>query len=632
MELEVLRMKERVEIALEIGESHFREFKSTFEGTAGNKKLRDIKEICIDIARTLVAFANADGGELYVGVEDDSTITGVGFTENKITYLMESPDVYVHENTPLPALRKSVIKMNDKKILYFSVTKGTNYVYITSDGKCLQRKDLESVPIPPEEIKLSRQEQTSREYDRQFVDSASLSDLDIDLVNSFSKDLYKISAEKFLQYLELGEFDGGRIHLKKAALLLFANNVHHWHPRVQVRVIKVNGTELLSGEDYNVLFDDETSDCIVKLIEKGWELLRPHLVETKLSSDALFKAQIMYPELACKEALINAIAHRDYSIEGRGIEIYIYTDRIEFVSPGELLSSIKIDDIKKQKGIHQSRNTLVARTLREIGYMRELGEGFKRIFKLLDDNELLPPELLSSNNYFKVMMHQKTIYSKEEKLWLDNFLDIPLSRDEKTIVRMGCFGKLLSPQDIWEAVGIVDTDYYRQLLESLRKKGILVSKVAKQEAIKIAKEKRINKKSVSRFLIQTPQLKIIQNKALSMELDDSDYEKLFISNLSYDTNESEITDLFDKYGEVVSVSLPVNRETLKIRGFAFVEFEKAESAEKVFEDRRNIYLGGRKIYIQRYKRKNVHSAICSEQSKGESKTQEPQNTVHSREN
>ncbi|NLZ53866.1 MAG: hypothetical protein GX892_12130 [Thermoanaerobacteraceae bacterium] len=610
-ELEILRMRERVEMALEIGESHFREFKSSFEGPPGNKKMRDIKELCSDIARTLVAFANADGGELYVGIEDDSTITGVAYTDDQIKYIIESPELYVHKSTPLPSLKKKVVNIDDKKVLYFSVTKGINHVYITSDGKCLQRKDLESVPIPPEEIELSRQEQVSREYDRQFVDSASLSDLDIDLINSFSRELYRISAEKFLQYLELGEFVGERIRLKRAALLLFSNNPNRWHPRLQVRVIKVNGTELLSGEDYNVVIDDEVSDCIVKLIEKGWELIRPHLVETKFSTDALFRTQVMYPELACKEALINAIAHRDYSVEGRGVEVYIFTDRIEFVSPGELLSSIKIDDIIKQKGVHQSRNTLIARTLREIGYMRELGEGFKRIFKLLDDNELMPPELISTNNFFKVVMHQKTVYTKEEKLWLENFSHIPLTRDEKTVVRMGCYGKLLSPQAIWDTVGIVDTDYYRQILESLKKKGLLISKVSKSEAMSIAKAKNINKKSVPRFLVQLPQKvqkDIVENHEFD---DDSDYEKLYICNLPYETDESEICDLFSKYGEVVSVSLPINRETSKPRGFAFVEFDKRESAEKAFNDRKNIYLKGRKIYIQRYKRSNYHLSTNS---------------------
>ncbi|MDR5671261.1 ATP-binding protein, partial [Burkholderia cenocepacia] len=68
---------ERAKTAIDLGESHFREFKSALDGRPGEKKKRPIKEIATDIAQTLVAFANADGGELLVGVEDNGEITGI---------------------------------------------------------------------------------------------------------------------------------------------------------------------------------------------------------------------------------------------------------------------------------------------------------------------------------------------------------------------------------------------------------------------------------------------------------------------------------------------------------------------------------------------------------------------------
>jgi len=74
MDIEILRLKERLEIALDLGESHYREFKSGLQGQPDKKTNRDIKDVCDDISRTLVAFANADGGELLVGVEDSGTV------------------------------------------------------------------------------------------------------------------------------------------------------------------------------------------------------------------------------------------------------------------------------------------------------------------------------------------------------------------------------------------------------------------------------------------------------------------------------------------------------------------------------------------------------------------------------
>ena len=183
-----------------------------------------------------------------------------------------------------------------------------------------------------------------------------------------------------------------------------------------MRLLKVDGTVLETGKDYNVIYDDEATKNIILLIENSWDLIRPHLVETRFSEEAKFKTQIIYPELACREALINAIAHRDYSVEGRGIEVSIFHDRFEINSPGGLLSSISINDLRQLKGVHQSRNSLIAKTLREIGYMRELGEGMRRIFKVIRDSDLKAPDLDSNQERFSITLHQKFIYSKRGKI------------------------------------------------------------------------------------------------------------------------------------------------------------------------------------------------------------------------
>ncbi|MCK4825198.1 putative DNA binding domain-containing protein, partial [bacterium] len=346
MELEILKLSERIDIALQLGESHFREFKSGFEGPPGQKIPRNPKEISVNIAQTLVAFANADGGELLVGVEDDGTVSGLEFTDEKLDVLLAAPKTHVHKDTPLPSTRTTLITYENKTLLYFSIPKGADYIYLTSDGRCLQRKDKESVPISSENISFSRTEIISREYDRVFVDGADISDLNYSLISQVAERISKgMSFEKCLQHLELAEFDGSRFRLRRAALLLFATNPSKWHPRLQVRILKIDGTEIKSGEEYNVMKDEEVSDNIITLIESSWELLRGYLTETRFSKDAIFLTQIIYPETACREALINAIAHRDYSIDGRGIEVRVYSDRLEIESPGGLLSSISIQDL-----------------------------------------------------------------------------------------------------------------------------------------------------------------------------------------------------------------------------------------------------------------------------------------------
>lgn len=150
-----------------------------------------------------------------------------------------------------------------------------------------------------------------------------------------------------------------------------------------------------TGEEYNIVTDEVIVGNILTLADRAWEALPPHLVQTRFDKSARFEQRSIYPELACREALLNAIAHRDYSDEGRGIEVFIFDSHLEVRNPGRLLSSVRLEDIVSQRGVHQSRSSYVARVLREVGYMRELGEGMRRIYDLMHKNELAPPSFVA---------------------------------------------------------------------------------------------------------------------------------------------------------------------------------------------------------------------------------------------
>src|SRR5262245_22986504 len=105
LDVELLRLNERIEIALQLGESHCGVFKSGLIGAPSNQKQRPLKEVCVDVGETLVAFANADGGELLVGVEDDGTVSGLSYDEQGLTLLQHAVTTHVHRDTPLPPPR-----------------------------------------------------------------------------------------------------------------------------------------------------------------------------------------------------------------------------------------------------------------------------------------------------------------------------------------------------------------------------------------------------------------------------------------------------------------------------------------------------------------------------------------------
>ncbi len=406
---DILLLTDRVRNTLILGESHFREFKSALEGRPDNKKPRLTKSICADIGEALVSFANADGGAVLIGVEDDGTITGIPHSEDDIQRMLNAIRTHVYQNQQLPLNNANKLILDGKIILYFSVNKGTTMIYQLPDGRCVRRKDKETMPASVNQIQFERQEIKSREYDSQFVDGANVTDLDVKLLQGIANQYIKgLSVERYLQQIGLAEYAQNGLRLRRAALLLFAKDIDRWHPRCQVRFLKVMGNTLEAGEKYNVMSDDTVKGNIFELVIKSWEHLRSYLAyKTEFSANIRFVQKYIYPEGAVREAILNAIAHRDYSISNP-IEIYIFNDRMEIKSPGALLSNLTINNLYQLEGSHESRNALIAKVLRENELMRELGEGMKRIFDLMREQDLVKPELYSNGLWFRVTLSNKT--------------------------------------------------------------------------------------------------------------------------------------------------------------------------------------------------------------------------------
>jgi len=503
LDTQILLVQERLKNNLTLGESHFCEFKSALHGP-DRKRRRKVSDVAKDIGETLVAFANADGGTLIVGAEDDGTISGLSYAEDDIAVLRNAPKSHVHPDTPLSGVRTHLLPIEDKTVLVFIVQKGTRYIYLTSDGRCLQRRNTDTVPVASEQIQFERHEELSREYERQWVDGASVRDLDMDLLNRVTETVLPgLSAEKRLQFFSLAEFADGSLRLNRAALLLFASNIGKWHPRSEIRLQQVAGSKLLTGSDYNVIRDETHAGNMLELLSQGWEHVRKFLGQKRLV-DGTFQIQLPYPEDACREALVNAIAHRDYSIQGRPIEIMAFNDRIEIRNPGRLLSTVRLSELREGEGVHDSRNAYIARVLRVLGYMQEMGEGIRRISALLDGLELVPPEINSVDHSFLISFYQRNIFSPAERAWLDSFRQYDLSREEKLVILLGQGGNLISYSQISETLGIANYLEYGPIVMTLRSRGLLSSVLEEGAVRSTARQQGIEPGQVPRFVIRMP--------------------------------------------------------------------------------------------------------------------------------
>ncbi len=111
----------------------------------------------------LVGFANADGGDLLIGVEDDSSITGVPHSVADIRTILEATSSHIFKGQILPISHATSVELDGQIVLLFSVTKGTTQIYQLPVGRCVRRRDRECVPVAFAEIQFERQEVRSRE-------------------------------------------------------------------------------------------------------------------------------------------------------------------------------------------------------------------------------------------------------------------------------------------------------------------------------------------------------------------------------------------------------------------------------------------------------------------------------------
>lgn len=168
---------------------------------------------------------------------------------------------------------------------------------------------------------------------------------------------------------------------------------------------------------------------------------------------------------------------------------------MEVRSPGSLLSSLSIADLKELQGAHQSRNVFIARVMRELGYMREMGEGIRRIFRSVRESELVDPEIRTGINSFSITLFYQSIFAPQDVQWLNGYEDFSLNKQEQRVVLLGRDGNLISTQQIFDTLELVDTEDFRALQEQLRQKGLIYS--AKEKA-------RRNPRRQPRYRVRSP--------------------------------------------------------------------------------------------------------------------------------
>lgn len=432
-----------------------------------------------DILKHIVAFANAEGGQLVIGIEDNGDITG--FNSQAANSIHEFINIPLTElrNTPLIIHHKIIDVVNLKEesdnILILDIQMSSQRVIKSYDEKIYLRQADQSVFLNADQVIQLEYDRGQRYFEDETIQNSSIDDLDIDIISDY-KEKMDIKTMSDIDVLEARNlfYDG---KFTTAGILLFGKNPTKYLPQARIKVVKYDSNTADVGSDINIVKEITFDSAIPKLITDVTRFIRTQLREFQyLDPDTgQFKKMPEYPEFAWFEGVVNAVTHRDYSYRGDHIKILLFDDRIEINSPGLLPNIVTIKNIKNTR---YSRNPRIARILSEFGWVKEMNEGVKRIYSEMEKFYLNQPTYSEPNQTVLLQLENNIIsrhlrVTERLKILLESDIYDGLSMDEKNIIMyMYNSGETLKTS---EASIILErgSTYTKSLLRSLVDKEIL---------------------------------------------------------------------------------------------------------------------------------------------------------------
>lgn len=354
----------------------------------------------VALAETLVALANSDGGLIVLGLNADGRPAAEVWEEEAELALRAAAALC---RPPVPSHWQS-IELPGGRYIGINVPRSLE-LHSLADGRVLVRRRDENRPLSGDEIRMLAAGRPSADFETEPVPGAKPSDLDTETLREYlakREERSGVRAPSVAQLMaEIGATDReGNPTL--VGLLLFGRNPQAFLPQSGVVFVKFPGTEP-RGEDGGIGYGrrDELTGPVARIIERAWAIVFDEMRIGATVSGLEREELLEYPRFAVREALVNAVAHRDYRISGRRIEIRMYSDRLEIISPGGLPGYMTLDNLVEE---HFSRNPRLVNGLFQWGYIEELGLGIDQMIEEMIQAGHPPPEFRATPHSFTVIL------------------------------------------------------------------------------------------------------------------------------------------------------------------------------------------------------------------------------------
>jgi ATP-dependent DNA helicase RecG len=344
-----------------------------------------------ELAKEIVAFLNFEGGIIILGVEDDGTIQGIT-RENIEEWVINicrdkvKPEVIPYYET---------IEINGKIIAMVRFPKGlyVHHVWHNNHQYYYIRVGSTSREASPEELQRLFQQRGQIRFDLKPVAGTKFEDLDLLRLKNYFRDIRtqdipdNDEIEHWIRLLvntEIMVEDNGEYTTSVGGILLFGKNPNQYLPQAGITAVAYRGIE----KDYDAIERTVIRGAIVARLDEQGEIVENGIIEKAIefvrrntqSKSYIDKGRRIdkpaYPSEVIRETIVNAIAHRDYTISGTDIELSIYSDRLEVISPGKLPNTVTVERMKA--GCRATRNELIKEVLRDYNYIEATGLGVPR--------------------------------------------------------------------------------------------------------------------------------------------------------------------------------------------------------------------------------------------------------------
>ncbi len=357
------------------------------------------------MAHVMVSFANTNDGTILVGVDKmTKNIIGLGDHEHFVHLITEINKTYCN---PLVLFEAEVGYLAESVVGIVRVSHGSERPYY-AQGDCYVRRGREAHIASHSEVQSLYQKHTifkKEKGDGWPVEAATYQDLDTNKIENYVAKRnekfghnFEGTREKLLKDIGILVDVQGSLVPSAGGILMFGRSPQHFLVSSGVRMAKFQGKT--TG---NLIIDQkEARGTIPEMIEDAARFVIKH-ISAGAKIEGLQHDDIMeYPLVAVREAITNAIVHRDYAIDGSQVRIFLFDDRIEIYTPGGLATGVTVENIEYTQ---HSRNRIIAEALLCTGgYIEKLGTGIRRIKLVLKQAGLRDARLFDTGADFVLIL------------------------------------------------------------------------------------------------------------------------------------------------------------------------------------------------------------------------------------